>query len=325
MPGMISVVVPSRNRRELLCRTLDALSAAIALHRGPVEVIVVDDGSTDGADVVAREHPTVTATIRASGTISAIRNAGAAVAQGDLLQFLDNDVLVRPDHFGVLRALADGSAFSAFGCECNIPADAPWTERVWYQLTVDNGTREVEYLNSGNFAVRAQVFRDLGGFPTDFETGEDTELCRRLRSAGYTILQHHDLDTIHLGNPKTVLGFFQRLVWHGRSVLQGQRITLRHTSTRAALLFSAFLVSAIVMLLLSCWSWALSLAVSQCVPAAIYAYRVFRNRRVVEPVKALLLINLMLLARLAGLAGAVVTVAWSRIRPAFESELASRR
>ncbi|MFC0406736.1 glycosyltransferase family 2 protein [Roseomonas elaeocarpi] len=100
----ISVVVPTYNRAALLGETLDAI---LNQSLRPHEIIVVDDGSTDGtaAMLAARYGGLVTACrIPNSGDLAA-RNFGLASASGDLVAFCDSDDLWHPDFLGAMAAL----------------------------------------------------------------------------------------------------------------------------------------------------------------------------------------------------------------------------
>src|SRR5690348_694187 len=94
----ISVVIPTRNRWDLLSRS--GLSAALMQEDVDVEIIVVDDGSTDEtpARLAALEDPRVTV-IRHDQPrgVAAARNRGIAAARGEWLAFLDDDDLWAPD------------------------------------------------------------------------------------------------------------------------------------------------------------------------------------------------------------------------------------
>lgn len=89
---MLSVVVPTRNRADLLDRCLTALR-----DQSPPEVVVVDDGSTDATPDVLAAHPWARSGRQAHGGRAAAKNAGVALARGDVVLFLDDDVLPAPD------------------------------------------------------------------------------------------------------------------------------------------------------------------------------------------------------------------------------------
>lgn len=91
----VSVVIPLYEGRELVTEALDSVAAQTS---PPHEVIVVDDGSTDGGAEVARAHPLAPRVLRqANRGPAAARNAGVAVATGDLIALLDADDLWVPD------------------------------------------------------------------------------------------------------------------------------------------------------------------------------------------------------------------------------------
>src|SRR5437588_182439 len=97
----ISFIIPVRNDAR---RLRDCLHTIVenSYPSDLVEVIVVDNGSTDGSDVVARECGAMVLR-HAQGNVAALRNAGAASARGEILAFVDADHLLDP---GWLPALA---------------------------------------------------------------------------------------------------------------------------------------------------------------------------------------------------------------------------
>jgi len=84
----ISVIIPCYNGEAYLAEALESVAAQTLQ---PAQTIVVDDGSTDGSAAVARSFPWVTLVSQENRGLPAARNAGLAVATGDLLAFLDAD------------------------------------------------------------------------------------------------------------------------------------------------------------------------------------------------------------------------------------------
>ena len=90
----VSVIIPTFDRISVLPRALDSV---LAQTRPAGEVIVVDDGSTDGtAELLERDYPGVTTIRQSNRGVSAARNAGLAAASGDWIAFLDSDDEWRP-------------------------------------------------------------------------------------------------------------------------------------------------------------------------------------------------------------------------------------
>jgi hypothetical protein len=83
---------------------------------------------------------------------------------------------------------------------------------------------DVDWLGSGNMAVRRAVFEQVGRFDIGLHTCEDVDLCRRVRQAGYRILHDARLKNVHFGDPATLRGLFRGELWRGRDNL---RVSLR--------------------------------------------------------------------------------------------------
>lgn len=113
---MISVVIPCYNARKWIAETL---RSALQPSQVPIEVIVVDDGSTDGsAELVVREFPQVRVERQANGGASAARNRGIEIAKGDAFVFLDSDDLLAPGkydrHWNLMRQTGADVVYSAW-------------------------------------------------------------------------------------------------------------------------------------------------------------------------------------------------------------------
>lgn len=112
---LLSVVVPAYQVREWLA---DCLEAVLAQTYTSLEVVVVDDGSTDGtgelADAYAGRDGRVRVVHQANAGLGAARNAGVAVARGPLLAFADSDDVVPPDAYATMVASLErtGSAIA---------------------------------------------------------------------------------------------------------------------------------------------------------------------------------------------------------------------
>jgi hypothetical protein len=99
-----------------------------------------------------------------------------------------------------------------------------------YDAFRDHGedTIDVEWLGSGNLAVRRDVFLAAGGFDAGLVTCEDVDLCQRLRSGGGRVLHVPRMRTFHHGDPATLKALFVGELWRGRDNL---RASLRTSLT----------------------------------------------------------------------------------------------
>ena len=160
---------------------------------------------------------------------------------------------------------------------------ANWVQRQYDGMRVRPVRREeVNWLGSGNIAVKRAAFERIGGFDASLVACEDVDFCNRLRQAGYQVVADPNLRSIHFGDPKTLKALFFGELWRGRDNLRvtfsGPR-TFRHL--RSALVPIADLVclaAGIVSLgtgnpAMAAGLWSLPL-----VPAAVKAAFILRRQ-----------------------------------------------
>lgn len=202
---IVSVVIPTRDRRELVVTELQAL-AEQTLDSDRYEVIVVVDGSADGTlEAMEAFHAPfpMRAIWQAGAGRAAARNAGIGAAAGGIIVFLDDDMLPTPGLLTAhIRAHPSGARRAVLGpAPIQLGADASVVTR--YVGTKFNrhlaqlaagapiGFRE---LYTGNLSIRRDVLADVGLFDLDFTIygNEDSELAIRLLAAGVEFLYAPD-------------------------------------------------------------------------------------------------------------------------------------
>ncbi len=212
-----SVVIPVCNSLPYLDGCIDSVRTAATHAQVLVEIIAVDNGSTDGSYelLVSKHHPPLRVMRFDRRNIAAVRNFGASVAVGTFLCFLDSDVLIPPDYFDRAREALEAHDADSTGCEVTVPSPASWVEDTWASLHRPGRDGFVHYLNSANFIVNTTAFRSIGGFDEALTTGEDAEIGQRLGRHGFRIYQARRVSAVHLRNPKTLGEFFRKQLWHG--------------------------------------------------------------------------------------------------------------
>ncbi|MGE0449744.1 MAG: glycosyltransferase family 2 protein [Vicinamibacterales bacterium] len=210
----MSVVIPVLND----ARRLDECLRSLGENDCALEVLVIDNGSTDTSVAVARARG-ATVVVRPHGSVGALRNEGARMASASYVAFVDADHRVgrgwAEAALEVLRAPAVGAAGAPYQSEGNT-----WVQRTYDGLRRHRpGRQTVSWLGSGNMIVRRAAFEAIGGFDERIHTCEDVDLCRRLRAAGWVIVSDSSLVSTHSGDPATLRGVFLGELWRGRDNL----------------------------------------------------------------------------------------------------------
>ncbi len=187
----VSVIVPAYNAASTLPRVLDALTKQD--YKNAIEIIVVDDGSTDDTPRVIAQFPQVMYIHQTNAGPAAARNHGAQLASGDFLCFTDSDCI---PHIDWISLLIKGFSAANIGVVCgsygianpqHILARGIHAEIIFrHSFLMPNYPKA---FGSYNFCVRKQVFEKVGGFNTIYRqaSGEDNDLSYRIIKAGFRI------------------------------------------------------------------------------------------------------------------------------------------
>jgi GT2 family glycosyltransferase len=198
----VSTVVPFRRNLQHLERCLQGLASS-SVH---TEIIIVADSSTeDPASLAARYGAHVVRLTAGPYGPATARNRGAAVATGDVLVFVDSDVVVHSDAIaGLIGVLeAEPTVAAAFGAYDDTPDDpglVSQCKNLAHAFIHRRSSPEATTFWAGLGAVRSVAFRDVGGFDERFRrpSVEDIDLGYRLTLAGYRIRLDPAVQATHL-------------------------------------------------------------------------------------------------------------------------------
>jgi hypothetical protein len=194
----VSVIIPCHNGAKFLA---EAIASALAQTSPALEILVIDDGSTDGTDQIAAQYPVRYIRQTCQG-VSVARNAGIQASQGKYLVFLDHDDRLLP------HALAIGVACLEQNFECgfvygqhqSLDSDGnridEQPQEPTFQVSVAN---DYALMLRGQFPVpparimfRRAVFEQVGGFDPSLVNSQDYDLCLRV-AARFLACRHNQV------------------------------------------------------------------------------------------------------------------------------------
>ncbi len=202
---MVSVVISTYNAESFLHL---CLKAALECDYEPLEVVVVDDGSTDSTPAVASSYPVRLIRHSVSAGAAVARNRGAREASGDILFFTDHDCIIQPG--AVTRAveiLSREDDAVVGGTYTLVPYDSESFSASFQSLHVhyyETKRPEPDYVAAHALALSRELFLKAGGFEErDSLTvrdgfGKDVQLCHRLRAMGHRVLSDPAIQVQHI-------------------------------------------------------------------------------------------------------------------------------
>jgi glycosyltransferase involved in cell wall biosynthesis len=205
-PTQVSVIVPVYNGNRTLHRCLSAITAS---DYPDYELIVVDDCSTDDTVQIAKEYSARILSLEGGPYGPAYaRNRGVEIASGDVVFFVDADVVVPPSTVTkVAKTFMDEPGISAmFGSYDDAPQAGAFSSQfknLFHHFVHQQGSEQAVTFWSGCGAVRRDVFLEFGGFDSDRyprPSIEDIELGYRLTAAGHRIKMNKSIQVKHLKN-----------------------------------------------------------------------------------------------------------------------------
>ena len=199
---LVSFVMALYNAEPYLRETLDSV---FAQNYEPFEVVVVDDGSTDGSAAIAQSYPDVHYIRQENSGPSVARNVAIEAARGEIIAVADSDDILLPHKLSVQVGymVEHPDVTATFGRQVWItPPPNAVPDRVWGDL---------DGVPLQSMVVRKQAVVEIGGYDPALRGPEDTDLLIRLREQG------HDFVVL----PEIVM----HTRYHGQNLVAGRGLT----------------------------------------------------------------------------------------------------
>ncbi|HTY21532.1 MAG TPA: glycosyltransferase [Desulfomonilaceae bacterium] len=254
----VSVIVPVYNCRETILKCLNSL---VALEHPSFEVIIVDDGSTDGTAEICEAFSQIRLIKLSRGGPSRARNTGISQAQGELIAFTDGDCVVDKRWLTELESAFDGPEIVGVGGDQRSPDDETMMgsriQEFLKQIGFMTGyiktasiMQETEHNPSCNAMYRKAVLEEVGGFDEALFPGEDVELDLKLRRRGWRLIYNPAAVVSHY-RPKNYTDFAAMMRRYGAS----QRYLVKKYGFFRRLHFVPPILAASLVLLIAAIIW----------------------------------------------------------------------
>lgn len=225
----ISVIVPAFNARDAIADCLAAIRAQERLEPGELELIVVDDGSTDGSAEAASGLADKIIGLESNRGAAAARNRGAVEARGNLLVFVDADVYLEPNAISLFKRMfeerpAISAAVGRYSERPAAPGMVNFYHNAFTRFHHDLSPPEIDWFWGALSAVKKEAFERAGGFDERYQgaSAEDMEFGCALVRAGFRIVYFPPAEGAHAHD----FGFFDMLANDYKKAALGMKLML---------------------------------------------------------------------------------------------------
>lgn len=221
----ISVVIPAFNAEDTIEKTLEAFLRQI---RMPDEIIVVDNNSTDKTSekvetfIISNPSLKIILDKESKKGPSAARNKGSLLSKGDVIAFIDADEIPPEGWIQTIEKETAKDSDVVFGPVSEYSKETFLRKYLDVMQTALTGEKEVfkadvyndKFLFAGNFAIKKDLFFQIGRFDEEIELGEDVDLSKRIYKCGKSIVYNPEMTAIHK-HKETFKGRFKKNFGYG--------------------------------------------------------------------------------------------------------------
>ncbi|HLX11628.1 MAG TPA: glycosyltransferase [Bacteroidota bacterium] len=199
---LVSIIIPVKNGEQTIAACLRAIKRSYYKN---YEVIVVDDHSTDATAEIVRQYSVRLLNAENGTGPNFARNLGASQAQGEVLIFIDSDIVVRRETIlGIVEDLEDETVDAVVGiytARHRHETLVSQYKNLWVRYSYIKSPAAIDWLFGAISGIKREAFQNLGGFNSEFQAkygGEDLELGKRFAEANLHIILDMDIEVEHL-------------------------------------------------------------------------------------------------------------------------------
>jgi len=203
----VSIIIPAHNEERLIKKCIESL---LSQSVKPLELIVIDDHSTDKtASIIKKFKEVKLIEFKDNKGPSVARNTGWHKARGDVILFAEADAYYEHDYLKkMLVELKPG-----VGGVISMPRKAI-DKTVWTRMAeLEMSARSEDYKPFSAFMYKKEALQKTGGYDENLRCGEDVDLGRRVKIAGYSLA--HSKALIYHKEPSTLKAVYKRYSWTG--------------------------------------------------------------------------------------------------------------
>lgn len=196
---LVTIVVTVYNAEQTIGRCLDSVTK-LEYPKEKLQVIVVDDGSTDNSLNIVKEYD-VNLIRKNHGGYPSAMNSGIRSAHGSIIVIIDSDIIVTEDWlFKVLEEFVDSKVGIVGGYVATIETKSFWSRLAGYEIEDRYDkirSKYVDYVSTTCTAYRKEVFNDVGLFDERLRRDSDEDFVHRAFRAGWKIVLRKDAVCFH--------------------------------------------------------------------------------------------------------------------------------
>jgi len=201
MGDKISIVIPVKNSKQTIGECIESAKSSGSNN---IEIVVVDDNSSDGSIDIAKGYGCKVVKSEGMGGVAAARNAGAKKAKGEIILFMDSDIILRKNAFELIREDFEKKDVEAVigiqSKELRFLNFFSQYKNLWMRYTYLKLPDFVSLFYTSIASIKKDAFLKTGGFDPKYRIPdvEDTEFGQRLRDLGFRVYLDKNLEVEHL-------------------------------------------------------------------------------------------------------------------------------